>query len=262
MISSLVDSHCHLNLLPADVIGAGVDDVLSAASAQGVGYFLCVSVDLETVEEVLGVAREHANVFASAGVHPNHNVGEVIDDLALRRYVADPTVVAVGETGLDYFRSEGDLDWQRERFRQHIAVARDIAKPLIVHCREAKEDTLRILTEENARDVGGVMHCFVEDWETAKRAMDLNFMISFSGIVTFKTAQNLRDVAKQMPKEYLLVETDSPYLAPVPFRGKTNQPAYVRHVAEAVAVVRNEDFEHVAATTTDNFFRLFSNAQR
>lgn len=239
-----------------------VADVLAAARAQGVGYFLCVSVDLHTVHEVLALAHEYPEVFASVGVHPNHDQGDPVDvnDLVVR--AADPRVVAIGETGLDYFRVEGDTEWQRERFRGHIAAAKQAKKPLIVHCREAKDDTLRILEEEGARDVGGVMHCFVEDWDTARRAMDLNFMISFSGIVTFKSAQSLREVAQHVPDDFLLVETDSPYLAPVPHRGKVNQPAYVRHVAEAVAGLRGVPYEVVAQQTTDNFFRLFNSARR
>lgn len=262
MSALLVDSHCHLNLLPAEGVAASTDEVLAAAAAQGVGYFLCVSVDLHTVGEVLALARTYSKVFASVGVHPNHDEGQAVavEDLVSR--AADPRVVAIGETGLDYFRVQGDIEWQRQRFRDHIAAARLSKKPLIVHCRDAKDDTLRILEEEDARDVGGVMHCFVEDWETARRAMDMNFLISFSGIVTFKSAEPLRQVAKQIPADFMLVETDSPYLAPVPHRGKVNQPAYVRHVAEAIALLRDESFERLAQQTTDNFFRLFAAAQR
>ncbi len=167
-------------------------------------------------------------------------------------------VVAIGETGLDYFRNEGDLEWQRDRFRLHIHLAKELNKPLIIHTRDAREDTIRILKEEGADKVGGVMHCFVEDWETAQAAMDLNFLISFSGIVTFKNATDLQDVAKKVPLGQMLVETDSPYLAPVPFRGKTNQPAYVRHVANFIADLKEIEFEEVAKETTNNYYNKFN----
>lgn len=236
-------------------------EVLAAAYANGVGHFLCVSVDLHTVGDVLKLAHNYPSVFASVGVHPNHDPGDAVDVDDLISRAADPRVVAIGETGLDYFRVEGDTEWQRERFRGHIAAARRVKKPLIVHCRDAKDDTLRILDEENAKEVGGVMHCFVEDWDTARRAMDLNFMISFSGIVTFKSAESLREVAKRVPEDFVLVETDSPYLAPVPYRGKTNQPAYVRYVAEVIAGLRGATYDALAQRTTDNFFRLFACAR-
>ena len=171
-------------------------------------------------------------------------------------------VVAIGETGLDYFRVEGDVEWQRERFRTHIRAARELDKPLIVHTRAAREDTLKIMAEERAADAGGVLHCFTEDWEMARRAMDMNFYVSFSGIVTFKNAQDLKDVARQMPIERMLVETDSPYLAPVPKRGKTNQPAYVRYVGEYIAGLREQSLEEFAAATTDNFYTLFNTAPK
>ncbi|HID49558.1 MAG TPA: TatD family deoxyribonuclease, partial [Chromatiales bacterium] len=171
-------------------------------------------------------------------------------------------VVAIGETGLDYFRSEGDLEWQRDRFRRHIEVARQSGKPLIIHMRDATEDTLRVMREEKADEIGGVMHCFVEDWEIAKQALDLNFYLSFSGIVTFNSAKALKEVARQVPADRYLVETDAPYLAPVPNRGKPNQPAWVRYVAEHVAELRGETLESVAATTTDNFYTLFRQARR
>ena len=167
-------------------------------------------------------------------------------------------MIGIGETGLDYFRSEGDLEWQRDRFRTHIAAAKSCQKPIIIHCREAKQDTLKIMAEEGADTVGGVMHCFVEDWETAEKAMALNFYISFSGIVTFKNAGELKDVAKKVPLEKMLIETDSPYLAPVPKRGKQNQPAYVKHVAEYIAELKQVDYEVVAETTSRNFINLFN----
>lgn len=262
MQASLVDSHCHLNMLEFDKLGGDLASVLQMAQQQQVSHMLCVSVDLTTLPEVLAIAHRERNVFASVGVHPNHHDASepTVDQLVA--LADDPKVIAIGETGLDYFRSEGDLDWQRERFRVHIAAAKQCGKPLIVHCREAKDDTLRILREERADEIGGVMHCFVEDWETAQACLALNFYISFSGIVTFKTAATLRDVAKRMPRDRILVETDSPYLAPIPYRGKTNQPAYVANVAATVAAERGESIDELAAATTDNFFRLFSAAQR
>jgi len=196
-------------------------------------------------------------VFASVGLHPNEQGGRDpgVDELV--RYAQHPKVIAIGETGLDYFRSEGDLEWQRDRFRRHIAAAKQAGKPLIIHSRDASNDTLRILAEESAADVGGVMHCFTGDWDMAQRAMDLNFHISFSGIVTFKSARELQEVAGKIPEERMLVETDSPYLAPVPHRGKPNHPALVRHVAEYIAELRGETYAQVAEVTTRNFIRLF-----
>jgi len=256
----LVDSHCHLDRLDLPSFSGGFDEVMSSASAQGIGHMLCVCIDLETFPAVLAIAQRFANVFASVGVHPNERDGEDPTVERLITLARAPRVIAIGETGLDYFRSEGDLDWQRERMRRHIQAAKITGKPLIIHSREAKEDTLRILGEEGAAEVGGVMHCFTEDWETAQRAMELNFYISFSGIVTFGSAKELKKVAAQLPLERLLIETDSPYLAPVPFRGKANQPAYVRYVAEYIAELRGVSTETIAAASTQNFFRLFRHA--
>lgn len=206
---------------------------------------------------MLDIVEAHEQVSASVGLHPNEQDGHDPDIEELLAHAQHPGVIAIGETGLDYFRSEGDLEWQRDRFRRHIAAARRCGKPLIIHSRDAKEDTLSILAEESASEVGGVMHCFTGDWDMAQRAMELNFYISFSGIVTFKTAQVLQEVAGKMPADRMLVETDCPYLAPVPHRGKPNQPAYVRHVAEFIAELRGETYEQVASVTTDNFRTLF-----
>lgn len=222
---------------------------------------LCVCVQLETFAEVRQSALDHTNVFASVGVHPNTDADArepTVEELL--ELGSDPAIVAIGETGLDYFRSDGDLDWQRERFRRHIRAAREIEKPLIIHTRDAAADVLGILREEHAADVGGVMHCFVDDWDTACAAMDLGFYISISGIVTFKSATALREVAAKVPLERLLVETDSPWLAPVPRRGKQNEPAYVRYTAEYLAELRNSAFEELCEQTTKNFFQLFRNA--
>lgn len=254
----IVDSHCHLNILEFDKLGKNLPEALDFASEHGVKYGLCVAIDLTSFPEVLAIAKHYPNVFASVGVHPNSNVDAepTVDELV--RLADEDKVIAIGETGLDYFRSQGDLSWQHERFRTHIAAAKITGKPLIIHCRDAKEDTLRILAEEGADQVGGVMHCFVEDWATAQAAMALNFYISFSGIVTFKSAEALREVATVMPLEKMLVETDCPYLAPVPHRGKTNQPAYVKHVVDTIAELRGTTSEEIAQATTENFFRLFN----
>lgn len=256
-MTPLVDSHCHLNFEP---LNAGLEDVLQRARDNGVGHMLCVSVALETFPEIRALAHGHANVFASVGVHPNEREGRepAMDDLV--GLAEDGRVVAIGETGLDYYRSQGDMDWQQERFRRHIRAAKQSGKPLIIHTREAADDTLRIMREEGAADIGGVMHCFTESWEVARAALDLNFHISFSGIVTFRNAEVLREVVKQVPDDRLLIETDAPYLAPMPFRGKTNEPAFVRHVAECVANVRQSDMDSIADVTTCNFFSLFRHA--
>jgi len=261
MPAYLVDSHCHLDCLTLDAWEQGLQGALATAQQNGVGHMLCVSIDMENFPNVLAIAQQHDFVSASVGVHPNVRDGHEPDADELVRLAQDPNIVAIGETGLDYFRSEGDLDWQRARFRQHISAAKQCGKPLIIHNRESTEDCLALLKEEGADEVGGVMHCFVENWEIAKRAMDLNFYISFSGIVTFKSAQALKEVAKNMPGDRMLVETDSPYLAPVPHRGKQNQPAYVRHVAECIAELRGVETEEVVRQTTQNFFTLFKHAK-
>ncbi len=231
--------------------------ILDRARECGVEHMLCVSIDMQGCPAVLDLARRHNCISASAGVHPNVDQAEDISVEQLVQSGVDPCIVAIGETGLDYYRSQGDLDWQRERLRVHIRAARELNKPLIIHCREAGADVIRILREERAGEIGGVMHCFVEDLEIAQQAMDLNFYISFSGIVTFRNAAAVQKVAGQIPDSALLIETDSPYLAPVPFRGKQNQPAYVRHVAEHLAQLRETSLEHIATVTTANFNRLF-----
>ena len=262
MSAQLVDSHCHLDLLDFEALGTDLDGVMAQARDHGVGYMLCVGIKLDTLPKVLAVAASYPNVYASVGVHPNET-GEPEPEVAALVLLsrASDKIIAIGETGLDYYRSEGDLAWQRERFCRHIAAAREVGKPLIIHSRAAREDTLRIMREEDADRVGGVMHCFTEDWEMARQAMDLNFYISFSGIVTFNSAKTLKDVATRMPLERMLVETDSPYLAPVPFRGKTNQPAYVKHVAQHIADLRGIPVEQVIEATTNNFAELFKPPQ-
>lgn len=253
----LVDSHCHINF---DPLGQEADKVIQRAKENGVGHMLCVSVNMEDYPKVLELAQTYDDVYASVGVHPNEQESRDPDVNELVELASNNHVVAIGETGLDYFRTDEKMQWQHERFRRHIEAAKIIHKPLIVHTRDSSRDTLQILEEENARDAGGVMHCFVEDWETARQAMDIGFYISFSGIVTFNSARELQEVAKQVPLDRMLVETDSPYLAPVPNRGKTNEPAYTRYVAEFIAKLRNISLEELSENTTANFFKLFTAA--
>jgi TatD DNase family protein len=257
----LVDTHCHLDQLDLSKYSGDLNKAIEYAEKNDVKYFLCVCITLEKFPDVLAVAKKYPNVSASVGLHPNEEYSEPTAD-ELFKLAQDEKVVAIGETGLDYYRSTGDLDWQRDRFRQHIRAAKKANKPLIVHSRQAKEDTIKILKEENAQEIGGVMHCFTEDWEMAKKAMDLNFYISFSGIVTFKNAESIQDTARRMPLDRMLLETDSPYLAPNPHRGKPNEPAYVRYVAEYIAAQRGIDIVQLANQTTENYFNLFKGALR
>lgn len=257
-MTTLVDSHCHLDRLDLAKHDNNLTSALSAARENDVEFMLNVCIDLDNFDAVHSIALNNPNIYASVGVHPNEKTDHATTVDELVQLSAKDKVIAIGETGLDYFRSEGDLTWQHERFATHIEAAKLTNKPLIIHMRDATDDTLRMLKEHNAEQAGGIMHCFVEDWAAASKAMDLGFYISFSGIVTFKSAQQLQEVARKMPIEKMLVETDSPYLAPVPFRGKSNEPAYVKHVAEFVAQLRNEDYEYIAEQTTHNFFRLFN----
>ena len=254
----IVDSHCHINFkeLAGDIPG-----LLETAAANDVTAMLCISVTLEDYPQVLALARDYPNIHASVGVHPNVDEGEDPTIERLVELAGHEHVVAIGETGLDYFRSEGDLGWQQERFRRHIEAARQVDKPLIIHTREAAADTIDILRKEGAEQPGGVIHCFTEDWDFAKQALDIGFYISFSGILTFKSAKQIQEAAKKVPMDRILVETDAPYLAPVPHRGKTNQPAWTRHVAEFLAELRGISVEEVAEQTTANFYRLFKQAK-
>ncbi len=255
----LVDSHCHLDLLDLTPDQGDLNKVIARAHTNNVNYLLNVCVDLANFPTVLATSERYPFVSTSVGLHPNEQ-SEHVDAEKLTRLAQHPKVIAIGETGLDYFRSTGDLDWQRERFRTHITVAKVLNKPLIIHMRDATEDTLKIMREEHAEQAGGVMHCFSEDWEIAKQAIDMGFYISFSGIVTFKSATTSHDVAKKIPLDRMLIETDSPYLAPVPHRGKPNEPSFVRHTAEYIAKLRNITLEEIAQQTTDNFFNLFRGA--
>ncbi|CAG9198227.1 putative metal-dependent hydrolase YcfH [Paraburkholderia tropica] len=253
-----VDSHCHINF---EGLADRLPQVLENMREQAVTHALCVSVDLETLPSVLDIASRYENVYASVGVHPDHEDVQEPSVADLVELAKHPKVVAIGETGLDYFRlgerTIDDMEWQRERFRVHIRAAHATGKPLIVHTRAASEDTLRIMEEERAGEPGGVMHCFTEPWAIAERAIAQNFFISLSGIVTFKSATDVQEVARRVPIERLLIETDSPYLAPVPFRGKPNEPAYVSHVGRFIAQQRGLPDAELGAATTQNFFRLF-----
>jgi TatD DNase family protein len=253
----LVDSHCHLNF---PELLANLPAIKQSMQDNEVGHALCISVTLPDFPQVLALAENNDNFYASVGVHPDYENIEEPSVEGLLALANHPKVVAIGETGLDYFRLTGDLEWQRTRFRTHIRAAIACGKPLVIHTRSAAEDTLRIMREENAQLVGGVMHCFTENLDVAMQAIALGFYISFSGIVTFKNAQSIKDVARQVPLNRMLVETDSPYLAPIPYRGKTNQPSYVKHVAEEIAQLRGISFEEISAATTANFFRLFKHA--
>lgn len=254
-----IDSHCHMDFPD---LALREDELLANMRQQKVSHALCVSVNIEQWPRVIAMATRHDNIFASVGVHPDYEDVTEPDVARLVEFAAHPRVVAIGETGLDYFRFTGDLEWQRERFRTHIRAARECGKPLIVHTRSAAEDTLAIMREERAHEVGGVMHCFTESREVAEASIDMGFCISFSGIVTFKNAQALRDIARTIPARAMLIETDSPYLAPVPYRGKMNEPAFVPHVAAELARIRDISVEQVAQITTGNFFRLFGDAAR
>ncbi|MEI8119070.1 MAG: TatD family hydrolase [Methylophilaceae bacterium] len=253
----LVDSHCHLNF---PELLANLPAIKEAMKANEVGHALCISVTLPDFPQVLALAESNANFFASVGVHPDYENIEEPTVAGLVLLADHEKVVAIGETGLDYFRLTGDLEWQRTRFRTHIQAAIQCGKPLVIHTRNAAADTLRIMREENAQKVGGVMHCFTESLEVALEAIELGFYISFSGIVTFKNAVAIKEVARQVPLSRMLIETDSPYLAPIPYRGKTNQPSYVKHVAEEIAKLRGISFEDIATATTENFFQLFKHA--
>jgi TatD DNase family protein len=248
-----VDSHCHINF---PELAADLPAVFEAMAENRVTHAMCIGVNLPDLPQVLALAEQHANVYASVGVHPDYEDTPEPSVEQLVALAARPKVAAIGETGLDYYRATGDLEWQRERFRTHIRAARSCDKPLVVHTRSAAADTLAIMRDERAGDAGGVMHCFTETWDVAQGALELGFHISFSGIVTFKNAVALKEVARRVPLDRMLIETDAPYLAPVPHRGKLNQPAYVRYVAEEIARLRDVPVEVIAAATSANFFRL------
>ena len=256
----LVDSHCHLDRLKLEKLETGhLDEVINGAVDRGVEKMLCVGIDMGNAEAVKAIAEQYANVYASVGVHPC-DVKEMITAEQLIETANHPKVVAIGETGLDYYYSDDSKDVQKESLAMHLQVAKQLQLPIIIHTRDAKEDTLALLEQHACRDNVGVLHCFTEDWDMAKRAMDIGFYVSFSGIVTFKNAKELQEVALNMPMDRILVETDSPYLTPTPYRGKPNFPKYTREVAEFIAELKGIDFETFAQQTTDNFHRLFPKA--
>ena len=252
-----IDSHCHLDF---PELAENLPHLLANMAANQVTHALCVSVDLPDFPKVRALAEAHSNLFASVGVHPDYLDTPEPSVAELVKLADHPRIVAIGETGLDYFRLKGDLEWQRERFRTHIRAARETGKPLIIHTREAAADTIRIMREEGAGEAGGVMHCFTESWEVAEQAMEMGFYISFSGIVTFKKALALKEVATRIPLNRMLIETDSPYLAPSPNRGKTNEPAWVKHVAQEIATLRAVPVEEIGYETSINYFKLFKHA--
>ncbi len=262
MSLKFVDSHCHLDMLDLTEFDDHMDNVIKRAGDNQVTDILSISVDLESFPAVLETARQYPNVYASVGLHPCHSPENSVSVEQLSQLADDTKVVAIGETGLDYYMNDGtdprnnNFAWQRERFRTHIRSAIEIQKPLIIHTRDAREDTLKILKEEGAHRIGGIMHCFVEDIDTAQQALDMGFYLSFSGIVTFKNAKSIQEVAKMVPDERLLIETDSPYLTPVPKRGKKNQPAYVAYIGEFLAQLRGCSVEHIAKITRENYFKL------
>jgi TatD DNase family protein len=249
-----IDSHCHLDF--PDLTNQ-LADCLAAMKANQVGKALCIGVNLEDFPKVLALAESYDHLFATVGVHPEYTDCQEPTQAEIVRLARHPKVIGIGETGLDYHWHPDKPEWQRERFRTHIRAAIEVGKPLIIHTRQSAEDTLKILQEEGAARVGGIMHCFTENWEIAQVALDLGFYLSFSGIVSFKNATTVKEVAAKTPLDRILIETDAPYLAPVPFRGKLNQPAYVRHVAEALADVRSIPLAEVESATTANFHRLF-----
>lgn len=253
----LVDSHCHLQMLKLEKHHNDLGAMIEQAKSKGVEHILCVSTELESAQQVIEIAEQFNNVTASVGLHPSDKADAeptVADIVSLAEH---PKVIAVGETGLDYYYNDTDLDMMRERFRIHIRAAKELNKALIIHSRAAREDTIQIMQAEKASEVGGVMHCFTENWEMAQQAIALGFYISFSGIVTFKNAKEVAEVAQQVPLEKMLIETDAPYLAPVPYRGKQNEPQYLYYVAEKVAEIKNRSFDEVADQTTKNFMDCF-----
>ena len=253
----LIDSHCHLDRVDLKPYSGEFNRLMDETLAAGVGHMLCVSIDLEHYPKMRDLVAPYPQVSVSVGVHPNERHGRDPTPDELVELAHDTRNLAIGETGLDYYRTKEDQGRQHHRFRNHIAAARACGKPLIVHTRDAREDTLRILKEEGARDAGGVLHCFTENWEMARRALDLGFYISFSGIVTFSNAGNLREVAAKVPLDRLLIETDCPYLTPVPYRGKPNEPKFVAAVAACLARLRGMPVEELSAVTSDNFLHLF-----
>jgi TatD DNase family protein len=254
-----IDSHCHLDRLATDSFAGSLDAALAAAREAGVGKFLCVAINSSNLATVREIAGRYADVWATAGIHPSDEDGQEFTVEELIAVASAPRIVAIGETGLDYYRCSGDMAWQRDRFRRHIQAAVALDKPLVIHCREASEDLLTIMQQEGADRVGGIMHCFVDTWEVAERAMAMGFYISFSGIVTFPKATQVKEVAQRVPLDRVLIETDSPWLAPHPWRGKANHPALLPYIAAGIAELRGTDVATIAKATSENFERLIFN---
>lgn len=255
-----IDSHCHLDRINLEKINETLTSLVDAAHARDVEKMLCVSIDLDQFEQMKNVTKEFSNVYISAGVHPLHVDEQPFNESRLRAAATNDRVIAIGETGLDYYYSRDHIDAQHESFAGHLRVAGDLGLPVIVHTRDARKDTLDLIDQHGNDKTAGVLHCFTESLDMAMQALDLNYMISFSGIITFKNAEELREVVKAVPLDRLLIETDSPYLAPVPYRGKQNQPAYVVEVAQCVADLKGISLEAVAKISSENFYRLFSKA--
>ncbi|MBP9743169.1 MAG: TatD family hydrolase [Burkholderiales bacterium] len=257
----LIDSHCHLNF---SELYDNLDECLSQMQQSGVDYALCVGTRPDNLERIVQLANDHSNLFASVGIHPDERLDNfVLTQEFLLKYTTNAKVIAIGETGLDYFRiKDEDMTWQRERFILHIETAKEVDLPLIIHTRESIVDTLAIMREYDAMKPGAVMHCFTENLENAKKCLDLGFYISISGIVTFKNALIVQEVAKYIPLDMLLIETDAPFLAPAPFRGKTNHPALIKHTAQYIADIKGIGIETLAHATSDNFFNLFKKARQ
>ncbi len=253
----LIDSHCHLDRIDLTPYQHEFSGFMDEVEAQQIEHLLCISIDLEAYPAMVDLVSGYKQISVTVGVHPNVKDGKDPSVEELISLGSPKNAIGIGETGLDYFRSEGDLAWQHQRFRNHIQAAKTLKKPLIIHTREAQVDTLRILKEEGAEEVGGIIHCFTEDWDFAQKAMDLNFFISFSGIVTFNNATTIKEVAKKVPFDRFLIETDSPYLAPIPFRGRPNYPTYVKYVAQHIADLRGVSINKIANQSTDNFYNLF-----
>lgn len=256
-----IDSHCHLDCIDLKDFDNSFDTLLETIQQNQVDRMLCVSINLDRYQQMRALINTHPNIDVSVGIHPSDARDHAGDSQTLIKLASDSKVVAIGETGLDYYYGKDSKPEQQTSFRLHIQVANQLSKPLIIHTRDAQQDTLAIMREENAGHCGGVMHCFTETWDMARQALDLGFYISFSGIVTFRNADALREVARQVPDDRLLIETDSPYLAPVPHRGKQNHPGWVRHVAECLADVRKTDVSHIAEISRNNYESLFQRAK-
>lgn len=257
----LVDSHCHLDRLDLEQCGGSLAAALEGARADGVSHMLCVCISEDNRQAVLDIASADPGIFASAGVHPSDVADQIVSVNTLKAWCDHPKIVALGETGLDYYYSKERSEEQKQSFFNHLQAGADLGLPVIVHTREAQFDTIDLIRASGRPDSAGVMHCFTESWDMARKALDAGYYISISGIVTFRNAEDLRGVAKKIPLDRLLVETDSPYLAPIPYRGKSNQPRYVRAVAEFIAELRGMSLERLAEQTTSNFFQLFKRAQ-